>query len=62
MRDVSAPYTAETLEALRWAADALLSREHPDQSRGSRRRGMLRTRGTPAHLHTAGHEPQLHCV
>ena len=35
-----------TLETLRCPADAVLSREHADQSRGKRRRGMFRTRGT----------------
>src|ERR1039458_9134822 len=35
-----------TLEALRCPLDAVLSREHTDQSRGERRRGMLLARGT----------------
>lgn len=34
-----------TVEALRRSAHAMLSSEHSAQSRGSRRRGMLRARG-----------------
>jgi hypothetical protein len=33
-------------EALRWSADAVLYREHADQSRGERRRSLLHTLGT----------------
>jgi len=44
MQNVAA--LSDLVEALRCSADAVPSHKHSDQSRGERRRRMLRTRGT----------------
>ena len=57
MRDVTA--AVRTVEASRCSANAALSREHSDQSRRERRRGMLRDRGTRPDSGSALHSVEL---